>query len=241
MAHSSRLAAAILGALLLAAFVAVGLIARDAALAVKALERTVTVKGLSEREVPANLATWPIIFQVASNDLDELFAAVESNARVVTEFLASHGIAADEIVLSPPSVTDLYAQQWGDKQHIKFRYTAMVTVTVYSEQVDAVRTAMADVIELGKRGIVIDGQAAMHQGNELFLFTGLSALKPAMIEEATRNARAVAEKFAQDSNSRLGKIRRASQGQFSITNRDATTPHIKTVRVVSTIEYYLSD
>jgi hypothetical protein len=62
-----------------------------------------------------------------------------------------------------------------------------------------------------------------------------------MIEEATRNARESARKFADDSDSKLGKIRRASQGQFSIEDRDASTPHIKKVRVVSTIDYYLAD
>ena len=74
-----------------------------------------------------------------------------------------------------------------------------------------------------------------------FLFNGLNNIKPAMIEEATRNAREVAEKFAHDSGSKLGKIKRASQGQFSIDDRDSNTPYIKKVRIVSTVEYYLVD
>ena len=74
-----------------------------------------------------------------------------------------------------------------------------------------------------------------------FQFTGLNTVKPAMIEEATKNARASAEKFAQDSGSILGKIRRANQGQFSITDRDSNTPYIKSVRVVTTVEYFLKD
>ena len=97
----------------------------------------------------------------------------------------------------------------------------------------------ADVVELGKRGIAISAQG--YQDRTRFVFSGLNELKPAMIEEATRNARAVAEKFAGDSRSVLGKIRSAWQGQFSIQDRDATTPHLKRIRVVSTIEYYLSD
>ena len=74
-----------------------------------------------------------------------------------------------------------------------------------------------------------------------FLFNGLNNIKPAMIEEATRNAREVAEKFAHDSGSKLGKIKRASQGQFSVEDRDSNTPYIKRLRIVSTVEYYLTD
>lgn len=241
MSELSTKSAFILGLLLMLGLAALGFLVGDAALAVKALERTVTVKGLSEREVPADIATWSVTFQVASNDLDELFGSIESNTKIVDEFLTAYDISVSEISHSPPAVADLFAQQWGDKQHIKFRYTASSTVTVYSDKVEAVRTAMSNVVELGKKGIVIGQGGYSNQGGNQFIFTGLSDLKPSMIEEATKNARSVAEKFAADSNSKLGKIKAARQGQFSITNRDATTPHIKSVRVVSTIEYYLSD
>ncbi len=112
-------------------------------------------------------------------------------------------------------------------------------MTVYSSDVEAVRNAMKDVIALGKQGVALSGDG--YQNLPQFEFSGLSTLKPQMIEEATKNARAVAEKFAADSESRLGKIRSAQQGQFSIENRDRTTQHIKRVRVVSTVEYYLAD
>ena len=233
-------------ALLLGLFVAAGLIASgyllgNAALKVKSLDRTVTVKGLSEREVPADLAAWPLNFQAAANDIDEIYAAVETNVATIRRFLQTYGVSPDEITLSPPQVTDLHAQNWGDKRHLKFRYTANATVTVYTDKVDAVRDAMANIIDLGKQGVVIGGNQYSGPGSNLFLFTGLSGIKPEMIEEATKNARAVAKKFAQDSDSNLGKIRSARQGVFSINDRDATTPHIKKVRVVSTIEYYLTD
>jgi hypothetical protein len=229
----------ILGIAIVLGLASLGYLLGDAASSVKALERTVTVKGLSEREVSANIAIWPVTFQVASNNLDEVYNAVEDNSRIIKRFLAAYGIAEGEISLSPPSVSDLYAQQWGDKQYIKFRYIGSASVTVYSENVAAVREAMSNVVELGKQGVAVGG--APNQTADRFLFTKLSELKPEMIEEATKNARSVAEKFAQDSASRLGKIKSASQGQFSIVNRDSTTPHIKKVRVVSTIEYYLSD
>ncbi len=237
---NSDSSAAVLGVFLVLALGLLGWLLGDAALSFKAMERTVTVKGLSEREVPADVATWPISFQVASNEFDDVFTQIESKTALVSEYLEGYGIERDEITPAPPAITDLYAQQWGDKQHIKFRYTGTGTLTVYTDKVDAVRRAMADVIELGKRGVAIGGP---HGGpmQSQFLFTGLNDLKPEMIEEATRKAREVAAKFAQDSDSRLGKIRTASQGQFTISDRDTTTPHIKKVRVVSTIQYYLSD
>ena len=230
---------AILGGCVLIGLVALGWLLGHAALEVKALERTVVVKGLSEREVPADIAIWPLTFQEANADLNGIFEAIQRKNTLVTEFLVGHGIPKEEITIAPPAVTDLYAQSYGDKSHILYRYTGSSTVTVYSTKVDAVRAAMQDVIALGKKGVALSGEG--YQGQTQFVFSGLSALKPDMIEEATRNARSVAEKFAADSESRLGKIRSAQQGQFSIENRDSTTPHIKRVRVVSTVEYYLAD
>jgi len=93
--------------------------------------------------------------------------------------------------------------------------------------------------ELGKQGVALTGQN--YQFQTQYLFTRLNEIKPGMIEQATIEARAVAEKFAEDSNSKLGKIKTAYQGQFSISSRDQNNPHIKNVRVVSTVIYYLSD
>jgi hypothetical protein len=227
------------GGCLLVGLVALGWLAGNAALKVKSLERTVVVKGLSERDVSADIAIWPLTFQEASNELNAIFEAIQRKNALITEFLERHGIAREEITIAPPSVTDLHAQSYGDKQNILYRYTGSSTVTVYSGNVAAVRAAMADVITLGKKGVAMSDEN--YQTQTQFVFSGLSALKPDMIEEATKNARSVAEKFAADSDSRLGKIRSAQQGQFSIENRDSTTPHIKKVRVVSTVEYYLAD
>ena len=241
MQDQNRTGSLILSIGLVLGLFSLGYLLRDAALSVKSLERTVTVKGLSEREVPANIAAWPLAFQVASNNLDEVYKTIESKASIVRKFLEGFGISEAEISLSPPNVVDLLAQQWGNKEQIKFRYTGSAAITVYSENVSAVRKAMSNVVELGKQGVAISGSLYPNQASNLFLFTKLNELKPEMIEEATKNARAVADKFAQDSNSRLGKIKSAHQGQFSIVDRDSTTPHIKKVRVVSTVEYYLSD
>ena len=229
----------VLAASLLLGFIALGWLVGHAAVKVKRLERTVAVKGLSEREVPADIAIWPLTYQEASNDLNALFGGLQRKNAQIIEFLAGHSIARDAISVAAPTVNDPYAQSYGDKSNIVYRYTANSTVTVYSSDVEAVRKAMRDVIALGKQGVALSGEG--YQNQTQFEFSGLARLKPEMIEEATKNARSVAEKFAEDSESRLGKIRSAQQGQFSIENRDSTTPHIKKVRVVSTVEYYLAD
>ena len=231
----------ILGLSLIIGLTALGYVAGEAALSVKSRERTVTVKGLSEREVSATVAAWPVSFQVAANDLNEVYATVESQSAIVRRYLVDNGLAEADITPSPPAVVDLYAQSWGDKSSIPFRYTANASVTVFTENVEAVRRAMSNLVDLGKQGVAVSQNPEYGDSSNVFLYTQLSDIKPAMVEEATRNARGVAEKFAADSDSRLGKIKSASQGQFSISDRDSTTPYIKKVRVVSTIEYYLAD
>lgn len=204
----------------------------------RALERTVEVKGLSEREVNADLAIWPIVFQVASDDLGALYAKLESDGATITGFLRESGFEDTEIASSPPTIVDKVAQQYGSGS-IDLRYTATRTVTVYSDKVELVRSTTDRLIELGREGIVLSG-GGWSDSTE-YVFSGLNDIKPSMIEEATREARAVAQKFAEDSESRLGKIRRADQGQFSIRDRDRTSSHVKIVRVVCTVEYYLVD
>jgi hypothetical protein len=228
-----------LGLTLLLGFAALGYLLGHAAVEVREYERTVTAKGLSEREYPADVVIWPVAYMVTGNDLGELYRDLDSTGGQIRAFLEQSGIAADEITMSPPTLTDKSAQAWGDARKPEFRYVASRTVTVYSGEVDRVRSAMTGLVELGKRGIAFSGDA--YQNRVEFLFSRLNEIKPTMIEEATRNARDVALKFAADSQSRLGKIRRASQGQFSIEARDTNNPHIKKVRVVSTVEYYLSD
>jgi hypothetical protein len=239
MANQSKTTALILGGALFLGLTLLGFQLGKALIDFKQLERSVTVKGLSERDYPADVVIWPIQFTEANNDLPELYQAIENNGKKVREFLQQRGIQQDEITFNAPAIIDKSAQQYGGGPRAEFRYTATQTVTVYSQNIEAVRQAMPAVAELGKQGLVLTGENYMAQTE--YLFTRLNEVKPEMIEEATENAREVAEKFAQDSDSDLGKIRKASQGQFSITARDNNNPHIKQVRVVSTVEYYLSD
>ncbi len=212
----------------------------QALLQFKQADRGVEVKGLAEREVPADTAIWPVAFSEADNDLPRLYQTLqEKNVKIAT-FLQASGFKPEDISISAPSITDRLAQDYGNAQLAeRLRYSGKSTLTVYTRQVDRVREAMAHLGELGKQGIALSPDN--YESRTQFLFTGLNALKPAMIEEATKNARISAEKFAKDSDSRLGEIRRANQGQFSIEDRDASTPYIKKVRVVSSVEYRLID
>jgi len=204
----------------------------------RAMERVVEVKGLSEREVAADTVIWPIKFNDANNDLSKLVASVERKNEQVQAFLKLQGFSSQEISLSPPQIVDRQAGYF-DPNANQMRFSATSTVTVYSQNVDLAHQAMTKLLELSKSGIAIAGQD--YDSKAEFIFNGLNQLKPVMIEEATRNAREVATKFAADSASQLGKIKTASQGQFSIADRDSNTPYIKKVRVVATVNYYLSD
>jgi hypothetical protein len=202
-------------------------------------ERSVTVRGLSEQEHVADVVIWPLQFSLASNSQDEIYRQLEDNADKVMQFLLDRGIEEEEISVDVPVVTDRSAQRWGGDPNQQFRYVASQAITVYSENVEHVRDVMREVGELGKQGVIISGND--YEMRTEYLFTRLNDIKPEMIEAATIEARKVAEKFAEDSGSTLGKIKRASQGQFSISERDRNNPHIKKVRVVSTIIYYLTD
>lgn len=202
-------------------------------------ERVVTVKGLSEREVPADKVIWPLVYKELGNDPAVIYDHIKKKNAEVISFLKAQGLSDGEIAVNSPQVTDRFADSWSQTNFTN-RYVATSIITVSSSKVDQVRGIMQKQAELMKMGIALVS-SDYGLGSVKYEFTGLNDIKPAMVEEATKNARITAEKFAKDSESKLGKIRRATQGQFSINNRDENTPHIKNIRVVSTIEYYISD
>ncbi len=218
---------------------ALGYLLGSSAIKFRQLERTVTVKGLSERQLPADTAIWPIQFSCATNDVAELYDKLSGDGDMIRAFLRKSGFRDDEITVGIPVIVDKLAQQYGGNAQIRLRFTATQSITVCSGRVDLIRNTMKELVALGKRGIVFSGNT--YDNRPEFMFSRLNEIKPAMIEEATKKAREVAEKFARDSGSRLGKIKRARQGQFSIKDRDRNTPYIKKIRVVSTVEYYLAD
>ena len=231
--------ALVLGAFICLGMILAGWILGSSALKIKQYERLVSVKGLSEREVKADVAVWPIRFSSASQDLTELYDTMEIQTQQIQDFLKAEGFGATEITTAAPVTTDKYAQQYGGDANVALRYTAHQTITIYTHKIDAVRAAQSHLVTLGKKGIAFGGDDSGQRTE--YLFTRLNDIKPAMIEQATQNARSVAEKFAADSKSRLGKIKTANQGLFSIEDRDSNTPYLKKVRVVSTVDYYLAD
>ena len=201
-------------------------------------DRIVTVRGLAQRDIPANKVTWPIVSKLTGDDLKSLYTQVQSIDSAITTFLKTNGITDAEISVNPPAVTDLKADQY-NAANAPYHYSVTAVVTVTSSRVELVRKLINRQTELMAQGIAIT--AGDYNYPTLYEYTDLNTIKPAMIAEATQNARKAADKFAEDSHSKLGKIKTASQGQFGIDDRDQYTPQIKTVRVVSTIEYYLKD
>lgn len=200
----------------------------------RSYDRTVNVKGLCEREVKADKAIWPLVVKVGGNDLGVIYSSVNAQNASIRRFLLDGGIKPEEITESL-SVSDKYTMEYTNDR--AQRYIVKSVTTVCTGNVDAVVALMSRQNELLLDGIAL---AQEDWGNSTeFSFEALNDIKPEMIEEATANAREAAYKFAKDSDSRLGKIKSATQGTFSITDRDSNTPYIKNVRVVTNVTYYL--
>jgi hypothetical protein len=237
----------LLSALILAVGVALGgWFIGDGFLEGRAGDRYVTVKGVAERTVKADLALWPIRFVATGNDLSQVQTEIEHDAQSVTAFLLAQGIPAPAIELQSLNVTDLHAETYRSGP-VESRFIVSQTLMVRSSDVDRIAAARERQTELVDKGVVVSGEAGPGGGGPYYLFTRLTEFKPEMIVEATQNARAAATQFAADSESALGGIRRANQGIFEILPRDNTPGMMqqqqihKTLRVVSTIEYLLLD
>ena len=230
-------------ALLPSAIIALGIVVlgftvRSGIVTFKDRDRIVSVKGLSEREVKADKVIWPLVYKDLGNDPAEMYRQLEKKNQKIVTFLKSGGLTDSEIPVNPPTIVDRQADNYGN-EIMNFRYKATSVITVTSPNVDKVRALMNRQAELMKQDIAIVGEEYGGSNSPSYEFTGLNKIKPEMVEEATKNARITAEKFASDSGSELGDIRSASQGQFSIESRDASTPFMKKVRVVTTLEYTL--
>lgn len=201
-------------------------------------ERVVAVRGLAEREVKADRVIWPVVYKTTGNDLPALYGQLNDVSAKIRAFLVENGIPATDISTGAPEIVDLRADRYNTNR-VADRYNVTLVTTVVTGKVDAARSLMSRMGELLKSGIAI---SANDYGNQVqYEFNGLNAIKPAMIEEATHNARKAAEQFAKDSESELGKIKSASQGLFTVSDRDSYTPYVKRVRVVTTVNFYLSN
>ena len=247
------------GTIVLGGFLAFGLILGGWILgaeikATRLSDRYVTVKGLVERTVKSDLAIWPIHFKQAGDDLGSLYARTEADKNVILQFLAAQGIQPGEIELGVVRVVDNQANEYGGGNKAPHRYIIDQEVTVHTSRVEQVAAAAQKTMQLVQKGIVLDGNA--NQDGVSYKFNGLNAIKPDMITEATRNARAAADRFAADSGAKVGGIRQANQGVFAISAADqgsdtsdpgdyggsggnADASLMKTVRVVTTVQYYL--
>jgi len=229
-----------LAALLIASGIAgAGWFAAQGLARLRTEDRYVTVKGLAERYVDADLVVWPIKHSVAGNELAKVQAALDANTGRIREFLLAAGFKSEEIATSSPRLTDQEAFAYGENAP-RNRYRAESTVTLRTTQVNAARVAMQRAGELVSQGVLL----TFDYGPEsipAFEFTAINRIKPELIAEATANARAAAEQFAKDSGARVGGIRHASQGQIDISDRDQSSPEVKKVRVVTTVEYFLAD
>ena len=225
-----------LGMCLMVGLVLGAVLMGDAIKASRADDRVVSVKGLCECEVKADNVICPFAYKEGGDDLQQLYKTIERKNAVIINFLKKAGINEEEISVAAPKVVDTRTE-WSGSQN---RYTYIVTsvVTVCTDKVDEIIALQSQQGELLQQGI------ATTSGWEyltVYSFTKLNEIKPAMIETATKNARETAEKFAADSDSKLGKIKRATQGQFTITDRDSNTPYMKNVRVVTSVDYFLKD
>ena len=200
-------------------------------------DRYLAVKGLSEREVKATLAIWPIRFSVAAEELSILKAAMESQRALVLAYLQEHGVDAKEITQGLPIVTDREDERIQANRPSLARYRAIVTLVVRSSNVDVVKKAIQGADALLEKGVTLAGNEFTDKVQ--FIFNAVNDIKPDMIKEATANARASAEKFAQDSKSKVGRIRKATQGALEIEDRDAASPEQKILRVVTTVDFFL--
>jgi hypothetical protein len=197
-------------------------------------DRKVTVKGLAEREVPADKVTWSIGTKVTGNDLPLLYEGINKQTDKIKAFLRQNGLDDNEITVNPPTISDLEAREWGDNQK-NFRYIVTTTITVATTKVKEVNQAIFKQAELLKQGVAIENS------NPQYEYASFQQMKPEMMAEAIKNAQKTAEQFAEASQSELGQIQTAGQGQFEIEDRDQNTPYIKKLRVVTTITYSLKD
>lgn len=203
----------------------------------KSYDRTVDVKGLCEKEVKADKVIWPLTYKVMGNDLSVALSEVDADNERIMSFLRKGGIADADITVKAPVISDKYANEYGNNDRV-YRYLCTCVITVCTSEVDKVLSLQTGLSELMKGGVVLTANDWENQTQ--YKFEALNDIKPEMIEEATANAREAARKFAQDSGSRLGKIKSATQGTFSIEDRDTNTPYIKKVRVVTYVTYYLN-
>lgn len=229
--------AVLLGGLLALGLVWSGSYIKGAAEVWQQSSRSVTVRGLAERDVEADLVLWPFNYTVSANSLSDLEQQLSNGEGAIRDFLQAQGFAPEHVSSTPPRITDQFSNQYG-AQRPDERYRAEATLLLRSPDVEGVIEAIPNATSLVREGVLL---SPSYEYRTEFLFTGLDAIKPEMIAAATADARNAAQQFAEDSGSQVGQIRQATQGYFSIEDLDSYTPQTKRVRVVTTVDYSLQD
>ncbi|WP_159017283.1 SIMPL domain-containing protein [Cognatiluteimonas profundi] len=206
----------------------------------KTADRYVTVKGSAEKMVDADLVVWPLPHSVGGNDLADVQAKLDANNATIRAFFSRAGFKPQEIVMSPPRLEDRWAWSSGENRPAeRFRYST--TVILRTTDVAKALAVLDRSGELVSGGVMLGTGEGGEGSRPDFEYTRLNAIKPALIAEATANARRSAEQFAKDSGAAIGGIRSANQGVVDISDRDQGSPQVKKVRVVTTVEYFLKD
>ena len=199
-------------------------------------ERSVSVRGLAEKEVDADLAVWNMSFSMGENSLESMQRSILEKTEVIKKYLIKHGLEESDFTVKPAAITDNSLNSYMDQTKITYKFVAQQTILVRSGKIEAVKSAYADSLELVSAGIAVNQD---YDSKVSYEFTKLNDIKPEMIAEATKNARTAAEQFAHDSNSKVGKIKKATQGLFTIEDAAVGLEDKKSVRVVNTVEYLL--
>ena len=198
--------------------------------------RTVSVRGLAEREVDADLAVWKMSYTIGQDNLAQLQKNLDSNNMQIIEFLREYNLTENDFSILSPEINDVTTNIYLDSSKRAFNYVAKQNILIRSNKIQDVMNASKNTSQLLGKGIAISSD---YDNKVNYYFNGLNQIKPQMIEEATKNARIAAEQFARDSQSKVGKIQTATQGLFSIEAAAPGLEHKKNVRVVTTIVYTL--
>jgi len=246
--RTSVIAAVILGICLFAGLAAGGYFIGKGTARFKSDSRTVTVKGLVEKEVKADKAVWVLTFRRAGDDLQEAHTRISTDRDATLAFLKAQGFKDEEIGRQPTRTIDKFAREYGQANE-KFRYLVNGSLVVTTKSVDLVTKALGATETLLQSGVILDGQPDGGTANPRYVVSSFNDLRPQLLADATKNARATAQQFASDSGARVGRIRAANQGMIQIFGSDGndesapyspTSTPSKKIRVVSTFEFELN-
>ncbi len=239
---SEQKSVSLVGALVMAILIGLAMVASSWIIAggfgqIAKPDRTVTVRGLAEREVSADLAVWSLRFELSGDTTETIHKDIHDKTAIVQAFLRKYGLDENDYTIHSPEIKDTALNLYNSEKP-SFRYFASETIFIRSPKIDKIKQASVQLIELTSQGIMLSSD---YDTKPSYEFVGLNAIKPEMIGEATQNARSAASKFASDSGSSVGKIKNATQGYFSIDEAAPGLDDKKKVRVVTTVEYILND